>query len=134
MSRDRQKKKTVIRSRKQQPDPYTSRITKKASKRELKDTLRHAVSHRDFDALEDFDEKNLKPPVGAVVPVKEETFEDITGDVYDPKDLMPWPEEEYDPGDDADLLRHVNQDEDDWEDEQARYRHERTVEDDYDWD
>lgn len=67
MSRDRQKKSTPIRSRKPQPDPYTARIKKTPSKRELDTTLRHAVQHHDFDALEDYDEDNLRPPTGAVV-------------------------------------------------------------------
>jgi hypothetical protein len=59
------KKKPAIRSRKAQPDPYTSRILKQPSKRELDATLKHAVRNHDYDALDDYDEQ-VRAPVGAV--------------------------------------------------------------------
>lgn len=52
-------KKTQPRSRKQQPDPYTSKIIKQRSKTRCEDELRHAVRHKDFDALEDYDEPDV---------------------------------------------------------------------------
>ncbi len=41
-------------------NPYTAKILKPPSQQHLKDTLRHAVSHRDDDAFEDYDEWNAK--------------------------------------------------------------------------
>jgi len=96
------KKSPVIRSRKPQPDPYTSRILKTPSKRELDASLRHAVRNRDFDALEDFDEAQLRPPTNAVKDEPVKTLEDLLGDSYDPfdardlqDDLMDW-DDDYD--------------------------------------
>lgn len=43
-------------SKKREPSPYVSKIIKRPSKQRLEDTLRHAVSHSDMDALEDYDE------------------------------------------------------------------------------
>ncbi len=84
MARPRQKKTVVPRSRKQQPDPYTARINKGPSQRELEDTLRHAVRNHDFDALEDYDEENPRPPTGAVAPPKDELAD------YFPDDNDDW--------------------------------------------
>jgi len=42
--------------RKQQHDPYTSKIVNPPSQQRRDQTLRHAVTHQDFDALEDYDE------------------------------------------------------------------------------
>lgn len=54
------KKKTSSRrpriSKKREPSPYVSKIIKRPSKQRLEDALRHAVSHSDLDALEDYDE------------------------------------------------------------------------------
>ncbi len=72
MSSRRTQKTPVIRSRKAQPDPYTARIPKTISKRELKDHLGRAVRSKDFDALENYDEENLRPPTGAVTTVEHE--------------------------------------------------------------
>lgn len=44
-------------TRKREPSPYVSKIVKKPSKHRLEDELRHAVSHSDLDALEDYDEE-----------------------------------------------------------------------------
>jgi hypothetical protein len=66
VSHPRKKKSPAIRSRKAQPDPYTSRILKPPSKRELDATLKHAVRNQDFNALEDYDEEQLRPPTNAV--------------------------------------------------------------------
>lgn len=60
------KKPVVIHSRKPQPNPYTSRIRKPPSKHALKSSLKHAVHNHDFDALENYDEEQLRPPTGAV--------------------------------------------------------------------
>lgn len=46
--------------RPQAPNPYTSKIVKPPTKQHLRDTLRHAVSHRDNDAYEDYDEWDFK--------------------------------------------------------------------------
>jgi hypothetical protein len=66
------KKPAVIRSRKAQPDPYTSRIMKAPSKRELEARLNHAVRNHDFDALEDYDENQLHPPTGVIAPLPDD--------------------------------------------------------------
>ena len=66
MARNKRKSVVVPKSRKAQPDPYTAKIKKVPSKRELEDTLRHAVNHHDFNALEDYDEQNPRPAVNAV--------------------------------------------------------------------
>ena len=87
MSSHARKKTPVIRSRKPQPDPYTTRILKKPSKLELKASLRHAVRSQDLDALEDYDEE-LRPPTNAVAPPEPvKTLEDLLGDSYDPFDF-----------------------------------------------
>lgn len=43
-------------SKKREPSPYVSKIIKRPSKQRLEDALRHAVSHSDMDALDDYDE------------------------------------------------------------------------------
>jgi hypothetical protein len=87
MARDRQKKHlSVLRSRKAQPDPYTSRILKTPSKRELEASLRHAVRNHDHDALEDYDEEQLRPPTNAVKPLDP----DAEGLAYDNKSIEDW--------------------------------------------
>lgn len=42
--------------RKPPVDPYTSKIVKPPSQQRRDTTLRHAVTHKDADAFEDYDE------------------------------------------------------------------------------
>lgn len=91
MSRERRKKSVIPRSRKAQPDPYTAKIRKPPSKRELEDTLRHAVSHRDTNSLEDYDE-NPRPPTNAVK--AEETGEASVHEVVD-DEPFDWTDRDY---------------------------------------
>lgn len=51
--------KSIPRSRKKSPDPYTAKIVKERSKTRCEDALRHAVNHRDADAFEDYDENDF---------------------------------------------------------------------------
>jgi hypothetical protein len=41
-------------------DPYTSKIVKPPSKQQRDTALRHAVTHKDADAIEDYDEWDWK--------------------------------------------------------------------------
>lgn len=45
------------RSRKREPNAYNSKIIKPPSKARLEQELRHAVTHRDNDAFEDYDDE-----------------------------------------------------------------------------
>lgn len=85
----RSRKSTGLRSL-QQPDPYTSRILKTPSSRELNATLRHAVRNHDLTALEDYDEE-LRPPTNAVKDEPTQSLEDLLGDSYaEEPDRDPW--------------------------------------------
>lgn len=48
------------RSKYKDRNPYTSRIVKAPTKRDREDSLRHAVTHHDYDAFEDYDEWESK--------------------------------------------------------------------------
>ncbi len=83
---------------------------KPPSKRELEAHLNHAVRNHDYDALEDYDEEQVRPPTGAVAPLKEESLADLLGD-----------DEQGDPFDPLDFDWHADydmrDDYDDWWDE-----------------
>lgn len=42
--------------RKNEPNAYTSKIVKPPTKQRLESQLRHAVTHHDVDAFEDYDD------------------------------------------------------------------------------
>lgn len=92
MARNRRKSVAVPKSRKTQPDPYTAKIKKVPSKRELEDTLRHAVNHHDFNALEDYDEENprLSPAFSNNHPDGTRTVPDLTPDYPSEEEQRAW--------------------------------------------
>jgi len=58
MSRDKHSASApaVTRRKKDTIDPYTAKIRKSKSKQRREQDLKHAVTHRDLDALEDYEE------------------------------------------------------------------------------